>query len=76
MEPLEANTQVFIVRVWLEPRSNPDAPPEWRGVIEHAPTRERRYIKDLNDLADFVAVYLAQMGVKVKRGSWLRRPRR
>ena len=76
MEPLEANTQVFIVRVWLEPRNDPDAPPEWRGVIEHAPTRERRYLKDLNDLADFVAVYLEHMGVKVKRGSWLRRPHR
>lgn len=76
MEPLEANTQVFIVRVWLEPRSSPDAPPEWRGVIEHAPTRERRYIKDLNDLSAFIAVYLEHMGVKIKRGSWLRRPRR
>lgn len=76
MEPLETNTQVFIVRVWLEPRSNPDAPPEWRGVIEHAPSRERRYIKDLNDLSDFIAVYLEHMGVKFKRSFRLRRQRR
>jgi hypothetical protein len=76
MEPLEANTQVFIVRVWLESRSNPTAPPEWRGVVEHATSRERRYIKDLNELSDFIAVYLDHMGVKVKHGFRLRRPRR
>lgn len=73
MDSFEANTQVFIVRVWVEPRDDATAAPQWRGVIEHTPTRERRYFTDLNVVADFIEQHLRQMGVKVKRGLRLRR---
>lgn len=64
MDSFEANTHVFIVRVWLEPQGNERAAPEWRAVIEHAPTRRRRYLNDLNVIPEFIKPYLRQMGVK------------
>ena len=67
MDPFEANTQVFVVRIWPEPRDNAVAAPEWRGVIEHAPSRTRRYLRDLNVIPEFIAPYLEQVGI---RFSW------
>jgi len=64
MDPFEANTHVFIVRIWLEPRDSATATPEWRAVIEHAPTRQQRYLNDLNVIPEFIKPYLQQMGVK------------
>ena len=51
---LEDGTQVFIVRIWLETRDITDAPVQWRGVVEHVPTGERRYFTDLRDIKAFV----------------------
>ena len=51
MASFEDNTQVFIVRVWLERREIEGVAAEWRGVVEHVPSGERRYLKDLDDLA-------------------------
>ncbi len=73
----EDNTHVFIVRVWLEPREIEGAPLEWRGSVEHVPSGNRCYVKELGEIAGFVAPYLKQMGVKhglctrIKR--WLNR---
>lgn len=65
MKSFEDNTHAFVIRVWLEPREIEDAQPEWRGVIEHIPTGERRYLRNLNDLTSFITSYLERMGVKV-----------
>lgn len=62
--PFETNTQVFIVRIWPEPRDSTAAVPEWRGVIEHAPSRARRYLRDLNVIPEFIAPYLEQIGMR------------
>ena len=78
MEPFETNTEVFIVRIWLEPRANETDRPEWRGLIEHAPSRQRRYFRDLASIGEFIAPYLQQLGVTVpaRKGwrSWCSRP--
>ena len=58
MAAFEDNTQVFIVRIWYEPRHTEQAPDEWRGVIEHVPSGERRYLKDLNHIIAFIIPYL------------------
>ncbi len=73
MDSFEDNTNVFIVRVWLEPRDSPAARPEWRGVIEHAGTRQRRYFKNMSGITEFVEPYLEQMGIRVGQGGRLRR---
>jgi hypothetical protein len=55
----------FIVRIWREPGETEDAPPSWRGVIEHIPSGQRRAVKDLSDIAHFIAIYLREMGIEV-----------
>ena len=58
MKSFEENTHAFVVRVWLEPRELEGAQPEWRGVIEHVPSGERLYIKDLEEVVSFIGSYL------------------
>jgi hypothetical protein len=55
---LTENTLAFIVRVWRETREIEGAAPEWRGVVEHVPTGERRYLTNLDELADFILLYV------------------
>lgn len=43
----------FIVRTWRE-TGGPGARDEWRGVVEHLPTKRRRYFRDLADLCAFI----------------------
>ncbi len=77
MSSFEENTHAFIVRVWREPREIEGAPPEWRGMIEHVGTGRRRYIKDLREITDFMALYLEQLGVvtiSTRLRRWLKRP--
>lgn len=65
----EDDTHVFIARIWLERRAIKGAPTVWRGMIEHVPSGERHYLKDLDDLTTFIMPYLASLGVKPKL-SW------
>jgi hypothetical protein len=77
MNSFKEYTQVFIVRVWREPRERKGARPEWRGVIEHVPDGERCYVRDLDDISTFIAPYLEMMGVRFGFGrrvrTWLKR---
>lgn len=73
MNSFKADPHVFIVRIWYERREIADAKPEWRGVIEHVPSGERRYLKDLEAISAFIAPYLNQMGVKPGIGERLNR---
>lgn len=65
MTSIKDKTHVFIVRIWSEPREIKYAPPEWRGVIEHVASGDRQYLKNLNEILEFVTPYLATMGVKL-----------
>jgi hypothetical protein len=53
------------------------APAEWRGVIEHVPSGQRRYLNHLEDVTAFIAPYLVSIGVKLglswRIKQWLRR---
>ena len=77
MASFEDNTQVFIIRIWVERREIEGAPTEWRGVIEHIPGGQRRYLKDLGDILVFIRPYLKSIGVNVGAGwrmrQWLKR---
>lgn len=57
----EEGRHVFIVRIRREAREIPDAPPEWRGMIEYMPTGERRYFRDLNEITAFVGRFVPDM---------------
>jgi hypothetical protein len=45
---------IFIVRVWREPRESADAPVECRGVAEHLRSGQRRFFRHIDDLDDFI----------------------
>jgi hypothetical protein len=60
----DGQRHVFVVRIWLEPREIAGAAVEWRGVIEHLPTQQHRYLNDLTVITHFIAPYLISMGVQ------------
>lgn len=60
--------QVFIVRIWREPREIPGAAPEWRGVVEHVPSGKRHYLKDLDEITHFIIPYLSELGLSPSLG--------
>jgi hypothetical protein len=80
MPLLEDKTHVFIVRIWLEHRESTELAPEWRGLIEHLPGSEKRYLKDLDDIAVFIGPYLAAEGIRFtilrRVKQWLRQRKR
>ena len=67
MKSFDENNHSFIVRIWLEPRDLEGAEPQLRGEIEHVPSSERRYLKDLDDITYFITLYLPDTGVKALR---------
>lgn len=60
----EVNIHSFIIKIWLEETVEEAGRAIWRGHITHVPSGERRYLKDLDDIAVFITPYLEGMGVK------------
>jgi len=77
MDKPESNVQSFIVKLWLEDSGDEMGRGEWRGYITHVPGGERRYLKELSDIKDFIGQYLGEVGVRRGIGcqlrAWLRR---
>jgi hypothetical protein len=77
MDEIESEAQSFIVRVWVEERAMEGGRGLWRGHITHVPSSKRRYLKNLDEIGDFIAPYLEEMGVKLgvrwRMRSWLKR---
>jgi hypothetical protein len=65
MDEIESAAQSFIVRVWVEERAEKGGRGTWRGHITHVPSGERRYLKNLHEIGDFILPYLEGMGVKL-----------
>lgn len=63
MDIPESKVHSFVVKVWLEPNSDEPANIDWHGYITHVPGGERRYLKKLSDVSDFIGIYLKEMGV-------------
>jgi hypothetical protein len=61
MTEFEDKTHVFIVRIWPEPREIQGAPVEWRGLIEHVFSGEKRYLNNLDEIVAFLARYLRDL---------------
>lgn len=70
MDLPETSTHSFIIKIWLEETAAEAGTAVWRGHITHVPGGERRYLKDLDDIAGFIAPYLERIGVKVRRRRW------
>jgi len=46
----------FLVRVWIEPREDPNAILEWRGMIQDVMSGERKYFKKFDEMFTFVVL--------------------
>jgi len=58
MDLVEPSTHSFIVKMWLEETAEEAGRELWRGHITHVPGGERRYVKDLQEVSEFIASYL------------------
>lgn len=80
MDEIESAAQSFIVRVWVEERAEEGDRGTWRGQITQVPGGERRYLKNLDEIGDFISPYLESMGVKLgmhwRIRQWYRRQTR
>ena len=75
MEPFEEHTQVFIVRIWREPREIEGATLLWRGAVEHVASGERCYVQRLNEITRFIARCsgkdMQESGARARLKRWL-----
>jgi hypothetical protein len=72
MDEPESRVQSFIVKLWLEESGQETGRVVWRGYITHVPGGERRYLKKLSDIKDFIGHYLGEADVKSGAGHQLR----
>ncbi len=63
MDEIKSGVQSFIVRVWVEERAEEGRRGIWRGHITHVFTGRRHYLKNLDDIENFIMPYLEKMGV-------------
>jgi hypothetical protein len=52
----ERPEHAFLVRTWRESGAA-GARAEWRGSVEHLPTKQRRYFRDFADLCAFILTH-------------------
>ena len=79
MDLPEPTIHSFIVKIWLEEVVDETGNAIWRGHITHVPSGARRYLKELDDIVEFILPYLEAMGVRSSRWMlarrWLRKRR-
>ncbi len=77
MDLTESTVHSFIVKLWLEDKGGETGRLRWHGHITHVPSGARRYLRELNDIADFIKQYVDGNDARVLRRSrlrdWLRR---
>ena len=69
----EFNVHSFIVKVWLEEEATKSSDTIWHGHITHVPSGERRYLKNLDEIALFIQPYLEAMGIRFGLGERIRK---
>ena len=77
MDMPESKVHSFIVKLWQDEAADETEEPVWHGYITHVPDGERRYLKTLRDIADFITRFLENGSFEGERRSrlkgWLRR---
>jgi hypothetical protein len=77
MDSLEPDAQSFIVKVWVEDNAETGSQGVFRGHITHVSSHERRYLKNLGEIEDFIVPHLEAMGIKLgirwRLRRWLKR---
>jgi hypothetical protein len=69
MPLLEDHTASFIVRIWRESGETPGSS-DWRGSIEHVPSGQRSFFRDLGAIAQFMKPHLNDLGIDPSSRFW------
>ncbi len=67
----EVDTQVFIIRIWLEHRQVKGRKAVLRGMIEHVPSGEQHYLKRLTEIPKLIASVFKKEGLNYYQQSRL-----
>jgi hypothetical protein len=77
MDEMELAAHSFIIRIWVEERSEATGRGIWRGSITQVSSGQRRYLSNLEEIADFIIPCLQDMGMNIgvrwRMRRWLRR---
>jgi hypothetical protein len=71
MDLTESDVQSFIVKLWFEETAGRNQRRLSHGYITHVSSGERRYVKGLDGITEFMAEYFALAGVKLGMRWWL-----
>lgn len=58
MDLSEPEIHSFVIKLWIEESPEAGASAAWRGHVTHVPSGERRHLKELADILDFIDPYL------------------
>jgi len=58
MDLSEAQLHSFIIKLWLEDAAGKGNRSAWSGQIRHVPGGEHRYIKNFDEMTEFMRPYL------------------
>ena len=68
----ETDSEIFMLRIWAEPREIVGQHTVYRGRIEHVRSSRSRYIRDLSQVMEFVDECIAHSDLPV--GGWQEEP--
>jgi hypothetical protein len=79
MTHYEAQFHSFVIRIRKEPSAYAAAGLGWSGQITHVPSGDQRYVKSMDEIRSFIALYLdddeRQVGLLRRLRHWLARRR-
>ena len=55
--------QVFVIRIWTEPREISGEKSQMRGVIEHVTSGEKQYFLELDEIEQFIFPFVQDLGM-------------
>lgn len=58
MDVSENAVHSFIIRLWCEEKECDDPMGIWRGHLTHVPSRQRRHIRNLDEIVTIIIEYL------------------
>jgi hypothetical protein len=72
MDSSEPEAHSFVIKLWIEEPREGGGVAVWRGHVTHVPSGERRYLKELADILDFIDPYLGGASAPHgrRRGLW------
>jgi hypothetical protein len=59
----ESESEVFLLRIWAEPREIVGQPSVYRGRIEHVRSSRVRFIRNLSQVVEFIDECITDSGL-------------